>query len=279
MYNGNNKGVKMEKVSVIMPAYNCEKFLKHAVHSVQAQTYSDWELIIIDDASRDDTFVEAQKLAATDERIKVYSLEQNKGVSFCRNFAIAQAQGRYLAFLDSDDLWSKDKLTRQIAFMQSKNVALSHTSYAFMNEKGFVMKNGKVNVDEEVDLQKYMKTTQIGMSSVIIDRNQIGKVQFPEDRQLCEDARVWMAYLRQGKKFCGLNEVLTLYRVRGSQLSGNKMKMAENTLKRYWHEKNLPAYKRLYYFLNYACNGIQKRLRSTQPDVKDISSRFNCNKR
>lgn len=269
----------MEKVSVIMPAYNCEKFLKHAVHSVQAQHYPNWELIIVDDASQDNTLAEAQKLASEDERIKVYSMPQNKGVSVCRNYAITNADGRYLAFLDSDDLWSKDKLSHQIAFMQEKQAALSHTAYAFMSEKGMVMSNGKVDVDAEVDLDKYMKTTQIGMSSVVIDRNKVDFVHFPEDRKLCEDARVWMAFLRKGQKFAGLNEVLTLYRVRQSQLSGNKIKMAENTLKRYWNEKNLPAYKRLYYFMQYACHGVEKRLRPTQLDIKDISNRFNCNNR
>lgn len=269
----------MVKVSVIMPAYNCEKFIKHTIQSVQAQTYSDWELIIINDASTDNTMQEAQKYASEDERIKVLDMPQNSGVSICRNYGISQAQGQYIAFLDSDDLWSKHKLSKQVAFMEDKGAALSHTSYAFMNEDGELKTSGKVDVDEEVDLARYMKTTQIGMSSVMIDRKQISEIKFPEDRELCEDARVWMGYLREGKKFHGLNEVLTLYRVRDKQLSKNKLKMARNTLKRYWNEKNLPAYARLYYFLNYACNGVEKRLRPTKMDIDMVAQQFNCNKK
>lgn len=227
----------MNKVSVIIPVYNCEKFLKHTVRSVREQTYANWELIIVDDASTDNSLHEAERFAAEDDRIKVLHMPQNSGVSACRNFALRHADGDYVAFLDSDDLWSKYKLEKQLDFMRRHDAALSHTSYAFMNENGEVMKNGKVEVDLDVDLARYMKTTQIGMSTVMIDRRKIPHIEFPKDRELCEDARVWMGFMREGHKFHGLNEVLLLYRVRGNQLSGNKVKMAQNTLRRYWNEK------------------------------------------
>lgn len=261
-----------------MPVYNCEKFLKHTLRSVQAQTYKNWELIVVDDASTDNSLLEAQYFAAEDDRIKVFHMPRNSGVSACRNFALEQASGDYVAFLDSDDLWSKYKLAKQLAFMQQNGIALSHTSYAFMNENGEVMKNGKVNVDFDVDLRHYMKTTQIGMSTVMIDRRQIPHIEFPKDRELCEDARVWMGFMREGHRFHGLNEVLLLYRVRADQLSRNKVKMAKNTLKRYWNEKNLPAYKRLAYFLHYACNGVEKRVCPSKMDLNSVADSFNCNK-
>lgn len=268
----------MNKVSVIMPVYNCEKFLKHTIRSVREQTYENWELIIIDDASVDNSLSEAEHYATEDNRIKVFRMPENSGVSACRNFGLSHASGDYVAFLDSDDLWSKYKLERQLAFMQQNNAALSHTSYAFMNEQGEVMRNGKVDVDFEVDLERYMKTTQIGMSTVMIDRRKVPHFEFPQDRELCEDARVWMSFMREGQKFYGLNDVLLLYRVRSNQLSRNKVRMAQNTLKRYWNEKKLPAYKRLAYFLHYACNGVEKRISPVKFDVNTIADSFNCNK-
>lgn len=268
----------MNKVSVITPVYNCENFLKHTVRSVREQTYENWELIIVDDASTDNSLLDAEYFAAEDDRIKVLHMPQNSGVSACRNFALQHADGDYVAFLDSDDLWSKYKFEKQLDFMRRHDAALSHTSYAFMNENGEVMKNGKVEVDLDVDLARYMKTTQIGMSTVMIDRRKIPHVEFPKDRELCEDARVWMKFMREGHKFHGLNEVLLLYRVRGNQLSGNKVKMAQNTLRRYWNEKNLPAYKRLAYFLHYACNGIEKRICPSELDINSVKDGFNCSK-
>ena len=268
----------MEKVSIILPVYNCEKWLKYTVASIQNQTCTNWELIIVDDASMDNSCREARNLACEDkeERIKLFHMKKNVGVSACRNLALEKATGRYIAFLDSDDLWSRHKLEHQLEFMIKKDIALSHTSYAFIDEKGSIMQHGAVNVDDIVDLAKYMKTTQIALSSVIIDRNKISDIKFPNDRNVSGDARVWMKLMNQGHKFYGLNEILMLYRIRSGQLSRDKRKMALYTLKRYWHEKNLPAYKRLFYFMNYAYNGVEKRLRRTNVDYKTIYQDFNC---
>ena len=267
----------MDKVSIIVPVYNCQKFLKHAVHSAQNQLYPEWEMLIVDDASTDASYAEALRLASEDSRIKVFHQPENKGVSACRNLAISQAEGRFLAFLDADDLWSREKLSKQLTFMKNNDYALSHTSYAFINSRGNVMSLGKVSVDEYVDLPRYMKTTQIGLSSVMIDRKKIPNPIFPDDKRLCEDARVWMHFMRKGEAFHGLDEVLTLYRIRANQLSGNKFNMAQNTLRRYWKEKNLPAYKRLYYFLNYAVHGVEKRINPPKLDITKIKQNFNCN--
>lgn len=265
----------MEKISVIMPVYNCEKFVGRSIESVQKQTYDNWELLIVDDASKDNSLAVAEQYARSDSRIKIYRMPKNQGVSACRNLAVEKSQGRFIAFLDSDDLWSVNKLDHQLKFMQEHKAVLSHTAYGFMTENDEVMEKGKIDVDLNVDLKRYMKTTQIGMSSVMIDKHGVSDINFPEDRKLCEDARVWMGYLREGMQFYGLNEPLVLYRVRSNQLSRNKAKMAFNTLKRYWNEKNLPAYKRLFYFMKYAVNGVSKRLKSTKNAgicVKD----FNC---
>lgn len=266
----------MPKVSVIMPVYNCEKFLEHSIRSVQNQTFGDWELIVVNDASTDKSLDKIFEFAYEDKRIKVIDMTFNQGVGKCRNIGISYAKGRYLAFLDSDDLWSKQKLAKQLAFMEEKDAGLSHTGYAFINEQGFILPTGQVCVDECVDRKKYMKTTQIGMSTVMVDRTKIPNLKFPEDRKLCEDATAWMGLLRKGERFYGLNDVLLLYRVRSNQLSQNKIKMAKNTLKRYLNEPNLPLYQKLYYFSQYAYHGFQKRLVKNKLDVTNILSNFNC---
>lgn len=265
----------MDKVSVIIPVYNCEKFLKHTISSVLNQTFQNWEAVIVNDASTDGSLTVAYEFAKHDPRIKIVNQEKNCGVGACRNKGMEAATGRYLAFLDSDDLWSKEKLARQLAFMQQNNAAASHTGYAFMSEKGEVLVKGKVEVDHEIGLERYMKTTQIGTSTVMIDRQKIPYLRFPEERETGEDAKTWVSLFHQGHCFHGLNEVLLLYRVRQNQLSGNKINMAVNTLKRYLRENNLPAYKRLYCFLNYAYNGARKRMDKSEL-APEIVRNFNC---
>ncbi|MBO7484219.1 MAG: glycosyltransferase family 2 protein [Alphaproteobacteria bacterium] len=264
----------MDKVSIIMPLYNAERFVPQAIQSVQNQTYKKWELLIVDDASTDRSLSIAKKFAESDDRIKVFHHPQNLGISATRNSALEQASGRYIAFLDADDTWARQKLKCQIFFMNKRRAALSHTSYAFMNSQGSVLPVGRVNVDKRLDLPQYMKTTQIGTSTVMIDRQKISHISFPKDNELGEDDRVWMGFMHQGHTFCGLNKILTLYRVYPEQRSFNKFEMAANTLKRYWSEKNLPTYKRLYYFVNYAYHGIEKRLRPMRLNVPLVTERF-----
>lgn len=269
----------MEKVSIIMPVYNCEKYLDHTVQSVINQTYPNWELLIIDDASTDRSLEKACEYMHKDKRIHVSYYLNNQGVSACRNSGLKSATGDYVAFLDADDLWSDDKLEKQLAFMKEKDANFSHTSYGFINAEGDVMDIGQFNVKEELKLKEYMKTTQIDTSTVMYNRKRIPDLQFPKDRKLCEDSRVWMHYMRKGEQFYGLNEILTLYRVRPGQLSGNKFKMATSRLKFYIKEKNLPAYKKLFYFLNYAYNGVKKRRIKNNLNMPEIYQHFNCHKK
>lgn len=269
----------MPKVSVILPVYNCEKFLKYTIRSVLNQTYDNWELIVVNDASTDNSLKEIFNFADQDKRIKVIDMTFNQGVGRCRNIGMSHATGKYIAFIDSDDLWSKQKLAKQVAFMEEKDVGLSHTGYAFINENGDVVPTGEVKVDDCVNLPNYMKTTQIGMSTVMVDRDKVPDLKFPEDRELCEDARTWMVQLRKGLCFHGINDVLLLYRVRAHQLSRNKIKMAKNTLKRYLGEKELSLIRRLYYFSHYAYHGFKKRLVRHQLDTQALAKNFNCHQR
>ena len=266
----------MEKVSIILPVFNCEKYLKHTIVSVQSQVYKNWELLIVDDASTDGSLAEARRFAAHDPRIKVMSVEKNMGVGACRNMALEKATGEYIAFIDSDDLWAKEKLSRQIVFMKKLGIGLSHTAYAYMNAKGEVMERGQNDVDECIGLKQYMKTSQIGMSTVMIDRRIISDIRFPADRQLSEDARLWMSFMRKGEMFYGLNQVLMLYRVRNKQLSQRKDKMALQTFKRYANEKSLSRAEQLCCFLHYAYNGVRKRKCKRTMSLQYAKENFNC---
>ena len=266
----------MVNVSIILPAYNCEEYIRHTIRSVQNQEYHNWELIIVNDASTDNTLAEIEKCALNDNRIRVISHQKNQGVAAARNTAIAEANGRFLAFIDADDLWSKEKLSRQLYFMHVKNAALSHTAFAFINAKGEIAKQGQTAVDEKIDMQTYMKTSQIRMSTVMIDRTLVKDVHFPEDRKLCEDARLWMDYLRSGEHFYGLNQVLMLYRVRPNQLSRRKDKMALSAFKRYMSEKSLSKKERISCFAHYARSALKIWKPKNNVDIKNIKENFNC---
>ena len=203
----------MHKVSVITPVYNCAQYLEETVASVRAQNYADWELILWDDGSTDKTPEICRKLAEEDSRIRFFRSEKNRGVSLSRLSAVKHAEGRFLAFLDGDDVWSKDKLSTQVIFMLKNKYPISHTEYAFINAEGKLLPRGHLKVDREVDLKKLMKTTQLGLSTVMVDRRQIGKtVPFPEKRTLSEDTAAWMSLMRRGFKSYGIPRVMMLSR-------------------------------------------------------------------
>ena len=174
------KGFDVDKVSIIMPLYNNEKFVQSAIDSVRRQTYPKWELIVVDDASTDGSFDIANRMAQKDRRIKVFQLPNNSGVAAARNFGINLSDGRYIAFLDSDDMWGKNKLKTQLFFMKKRQIPLSHTAYAYMNEQGSVMPLGYGKVNCLIGLEQYMKTTQINASTVMIDRVKIPYFSFPQ---------------------------------------------------------------------------------------------------
>lgn len=266
----------MDKVSIILPVYNCESYVCQTIESVLNQDYKNWELIVMDDGSTDKSLDKVFEYAQKDSRINVYSSPINKGVGPARNAAIKYAKGRYLAFIDADDLWAKNKLSSQIFFMKKHNAGLSHTAFACLTEDGHIRRNGQVNVDECIDIKCYMKTSQIGMSTVMIDREKIKDVHFPNDRKLCEDARLWMHYLRRGEKFYGLNKILLLYRIRQNQLSRHKHKMAWLAFKRFMSEPCLSPIEKISCYAAYAKNAIKKYKRKCNIDMSYIKDQFNC---
>lgn len=244
-------------VSIITPAYNCEKTIKETIDSVLLQTYENWEMIIVDDSSTDNTLNILCELSNTDHRIKIYHLKNNSGAAAAKNYAIEMASGRYLAFLDSDDLWKKEKLTKQISFMQKNNCCFSYTGYEFFHCSSDKNRRA-LSVPKSVTYKKYLGNTIIGNSTVVIDRNYIPGFKF--ENGYLEDVLTWMFYLKKGFIAFGIDENLMSYRVYHESKSGNKFKNA----KRYFYclrkIQKIPFVFCLFYEFLYLINATAKRL-------------------
>jgi teichuronic acid biosynthesis glycosyltransferase TuaG len=210
-----------ELVSVIMPVYNGERYLKAAAQSVLSQTWQNLELLLIDDGSTDDSRSVMLELAA-DERVRCIYLPANKGAAGARNAGILEAKGRFIAFLDTDDTWTHDKLERQIPFMMSEKVALSFTAYDWMNEQG-IPTGRTIQAPAHTNHKKLLRFNSIGCLTAIYDTAVCGKMYMPNTPQR-HDWGLWLAITRQFGSASGLNQVLACYRVSKHSLSGNKLR-------------------------------------------------------
>lgn len=246
-----------EIVSVIMPMYNSAEFLDESIESVLLQTYKDWELIIIDDCSEDDSKEIVNSYMRLDSRIKLISFSQNMGVAEARNIGIKTAKGRYIAFLDSDDFWLPTKLARQICFMKETKAEFSYTQYRqFINcvgESGIL-----IDVDEKVTYKSLLKGNIIGCLTVIIDRYYIHTIEMPKERH--EDYISWLNILKQGFCAYGIKEDLARYRKSPKSLSNNKFKSLIWTWQVYKKNQKLSLMESLYYLIYYVLKGIRKHL-------------------
>lgn len=216
-------------VSVIMPAYNCEKYIEEAIHSVMTQTYKEWELIIIDDGSVDSTVETIKQILNKENRIRFFKNEKNIGVSKTRNRGISLANGEWIAFLDSDDKWRKDKLEKQMIHAEKLSVDFLFTGSSYINEEGKFYK-GIFEVPEEVDYKKLRTHNVISCSSVIIKKRFFRHVKMEND-DMHEDYALWLQILAIGIKAHGVNEPLLIYRISKDSKSGNKLKTLKMTYK------------------------------------------------
>lgn len=246
-----------EMVSIIMPMYNRSFFVEQSIDSVIAQTYKNWELIIIDDYSTDNSKEIVEKYIERDLRIKIICLEQNSGVAEARNRGIEIANGQYLAFLDSDDIWHPEKLQKQIFFMKKNNIAFSYTQYRHFSQKDKY--EGKlIDVKEHVTYKELLKGNIIGCLTVVIDREKIKNIMMRSERH--EDYILWLQILKSGYEAYGLKKDLARYRISSNSLSGNKLKSAIWTWRIYRKIEKLNLWESLYYFLHYLLKGVLKRL-------------------
>ena len=246
-------------VSIITPVYNASRFIDETIKSVQAQTYKEWEMILVDDCSTDNSYDIIKKYSKDDERIKYIKLEKNSGAAVARNTAIANSKGRYIAFLDSDDIWYEDKLEKQINFMKDKNIGFSFTSYELMSEDGELL-NKTIKVPSKIDYNNYLKNTIIGCLSVIIDKEKIGDFRMPNIRAN-QDMATWLYIMRDRNCVAyGLNECLAKYRLVNGSISNNKVKAAKSVWNVYRNIENLSLIKSSYVFVGYVINAVLKRL-------------------
>jgi teichuronic acid biosynthesis glycosyltransferase TuaG len=244
-----------EKVSVIMPCYNSSRFIIDAIESVQNQTYEKWELIIVDDGSTDDTVSKIKNIIKKDNRIKLFVNKQNSGAAMSRNKAISLATGRYIAFLDSDDLWHPNKLEKQLRFMQEGDLAFTFTMYSLIDEEGKEL-NKVVRIPNKINYKDLLKNTIIGCLTVMIDSKKIKNLKMPTIKP--EDTATWLCILRNGYSAYGLQEVLAKYRIVRGSASRNKIKAALNYWKLLRYQENINTFYASWCFFNYAINALRK---------------------
>ena len=244
-------------VSIITPMYNAKETIESTIASVQAQTYKNWEMIIVDDCSIDGSAAYVEQCASKDVRIRLIRHEHNCGIAETRNTAMQHAQGRYVAFLDSDDLWLPQKLEKQISFMKEHDAAFSHTACAVVNESG--QKIGKIrHVPLQVRYDELLKGNVINCLTVIIDVKRIGHLVMPAIRH--EDYACWLGILQKEEYAWGLDEVLAEYREVGTSMSGNKFRVAQWQWSIYRNYLKLNFIKSIYCFVHYAWNALRKRI-------------------
>lgn len=243
-------------VSVITPAYNSADYIEECIESVLNQTYKNWEMIIINDKSIDNTQSIVESYVKIDPRVKLFNQEKNAGVATARNRALELSKGRFVAFLDSDDVWKASKLEWQIKYMLKNNYGFTFTSYEVIGKKAINRKR-LVKVPEKIDYNRYLRNTIIGNSTVIMDKEILGDIKVETGN--LEDVLTWMKYLRQGHIAYGLNENLAMYRVSKDSVSSNKLRNA----KRYFlclREQKLSYPKSIFCQIGYMFNAIKKRL-------------------
>lgn len=214
-------------VSVIMPAYNVAEFISDSITSVLNQSLTCWELIIVDDNSTDDT-VDRISPYLDDPRIKLFVNKRNLGGAGSRNVAIKHAKGRYIAFLDSDDLWSKDKLEKQIFFMQKYDVGFTFGSYTNIDENGH--RHEKINVPVKVNFSSLLKHNYIGCLTAVYDTKPHGKIYMPLVKKR-QDFALWLELLKKFDYAYSININLGYYRIRDGSLSRSK----SDAFRYYWH--------------------------------------------
>lgn len=210
-----------ELVSIIMPTYNCAKFIGETIKSVIAQTYSNFELIIVDDCSKDNTRDVVNSFG--DERIKYHKLEKNSGAAVARTTAMNMAKGKYMAFLDSDDLWMENKLERQLKFMKDNNYNITCTAYEQVNEDGESL-NKVIKTKKKADYNRILLDCPVGNSTVMYNVEALGKFEVPNIRKRNDDA-LWLQMLKKEKYIYGMDEVLAKYRIRSNSISSNKLSL------------------------------------------------------
>lgn len=246
-------------ISIVVPVYNAQKYLEETVQSVIAQSYEKWELLLVDDCSVDQSYLLMQRLAAKDCRIRCLQQPRNAGAAQARNRGLQEAAGRYLAFLDADDIWKDDKLKKELAYLQRLQAGFVFTGYEFADEaaKG----TGKVvRVPKTLHYRQALKNTTIFTSTVLFDRTRIADELLYMPCIASEDTATWWKILRNGHTAYGLDENLVLYRRAAGTLSSNKLVAIQRIWMLYRKAEGLSVVYSMYNFLYYAVRAVLRRV-------------------
>lgn len=241
------------KVSVIMPVYNAARFLNGSISSVQKQSMVDWELVAVDDGSGDESLAILNGFAASDARIKVLTTGGNLGAGGARNCAMDAARGRWLAFLDSDDSWHPEKLSRQLNAMQQTGHAFSCTAY--LRHDLDTGQETVIGVPARATRADLLKTNTVACSTAMIDSAHFGPRRMQAIRRR-QDFLFWLDLLAVTPEVLGLPVVLMTYSQHGTSLSAPKGRAAADTWTMYRQSVGLPFLPSLWYFGNYALRGL-----------------------
>lgn len=244
-------------VSVIIPVYNAEKYIGDTIHSILSQTVSDWEMILVDDCSTDRSVEIIESY--TNEKIRLIRMGNGGSAAKARNAGVKAARGRYIAFLDADDLWHPDKLEKQLDFMRGQCCGFSFTGYEFAGPDGIGVEK-IVRVPKIMDYKAALKNTTIFTSTVMFDREKIDNELLQMPQVPSEDTATWWQILRAGYLAYGYNEALTLYRRGGGTLSSNKLTAIRRVWNLYRNVEHLSLPHSAYCFLFYAAHAVLRRL-------------------
>lgn len=249
-----------DKVSIITPSWNSEKYIADTIRSVLAQTWQNWEMVIVDDCSSDGTVGIVEAFAKEDSRIRLLVQPENGGAGKARNRALQAATGRFIAYLDADDLWKPEKLEKQVAFMLEKQAGFSCTSYEVIDDAGSPL-NKEVHMLPQVNYigfltHNLLQTVGIMVDTAVVDRKYL---EMPDLRRR-QDAAAWLQILKAGYDNFGMDEVLAAYRRTADSLSSNKRKAIRGMWTLYRDVEHLSLPFSCYCFVRYAVLAVWKRL-------------------
>lgn len=250
-----------ELVSIIVPVYNAEKFIRETMDSVLAQTYPCWELLLVEDGSSDGSaeVISDYIKEKQEERIRLIRQPSNQGAARARNRGLKEAGGRYIAYLDADDLWESEKLEHELRFMEEKGAVFAFTGYEFADEQG----NGTgkvVRVPETLVYRQALSNTTIFTTTVIFDTAGISKELLEMPIIKSEDTALWWKVLRTGYTAYGLDENLARYRRAGRSLSSNKLEAMRRIWNLYRKSEGMGVVSSMWHFCFWAMRAVRRRI-------------------
>lgn len=232
-------------VSIVTPNYNCGKYIAETIESVRNQTYTNWEMLIVDDCSTDNSVAIAQSYAQKDSRIHVLIQSKNSGAALARNRALDEARGEYIAFLDSDDLWLPEKLEKQVSFMRANNCDFCFTEYEHIDEDGNSL-NIVAKVIKHLTYTKMLLHCWPGCLTVMYNQEITGKITIPDIKKN-NDHALFLRVLTCCSNACGIPELLAKYRIRKGSISRKKFEIIQ------YYIKTLHEFEKLPYFFSLFC--------------------------